>query len=128
MTGLVIRKRNPGRPEDLERGAWREYLGATRSSAKRWPDLFLNQLCHCRTDEARRLLVRAMEASATVRRDRHWHDYPDARINQQRLKLSKMMGLQLKDTVMRHLTPAEIDQLLACKTQAARRLILGISH
>ena len=54
-----------GMPPDVERMAWRERFGynpsASGGSCLRWTDAFLNQLCHCKTDECRRILVYAME-------------------------------------------------------------------
>lgn len=46
-----------GPPEDLERSAWAERFGLTRKQRRMLTDAMLRQLCRCRSNEARKLLL-----------------------------------------------------------------------
>lgn len=50
-------ERHPGHPADLERYAWQERFNLTDRERRRLTNAFMLQLCRCKSDAARCLLL-----------------------------------------------------------------------
>jgi hypothetical protein len=108
------------------RERFRRRHGVTLKQIHRLTLDVMQQIDRCKSDAARRLLLGMSRQYAVKRRPERQSSVFPLSVRRQRAWLGARYGLS--ETVVHHLMPAMMQQLERCKSEAARRLLLGVSQ